>query len=464
MSGRARLVSRPWAGPLALLVPLVLVLAAFLAPVGQAHPAAQRTPEEEAAKAQSKLAEKEQRAAQRQAQRELRAQGRGAKTVGQGEERENGVVHITCTQVSWTFRSFPNLPANTVTERLSIDHQAPTFKTFTFDGPTGTDVVAINAPPGPEGAAYQIDAWGRWKTNGFRGAFDIHARVKCAPAPALSIEKLQRIVGSGGTFTSSPLSGLVGQTVEYEILATNTGNVPLSLSSFSDPRCDAGTSSGGPGSGQLAAGASTTYRCTHLLTDADRTAGSYSNAVSLTATPPEGEGSPISEESNTVVVEVPPSSTTHEEPTPPTTTTSTTTTGTTFTPLPPTPASGTLAGSTTQPPRSGVLAFSAAGVPRLHGPQGCVRGPFRASLKAAGVASVTFYLDGHKLRRLTAHSAHKGVLSIAVDPSKLSVGAHRLLARITMVKAPAASKAVTASRSVTVLRCRSAAVTPKFTG
>ena len=77
---------------------------------------------------------------------------------------------------------------------------------------------------------------------------------------------------------------------------------------------------------------------------------------------------------------------------------------------------------------------------------------------------MTFYLDGHKLGRLTSHSAHKGLLAININPSKLTVGAHHLVAKITMVKAPAASKAVTASRRMTVLRCHSAAVTPKFTG
>ena len=86
------------------------------------------------------------------------------------------------------------------------------------------------------------------------------------------------------------------------------------------------------------------------------------------------------------------------------------------------------------------------------------------SIKAKGVASVIFYLDGHKLHRMTAHSARKGSLTITIDPSKLSVGAHRVRARITMLKAPGAAKAVTASRSRIILRCRAAALTPKFTG
>src|ERR1019366_5783483 len=151
---------------------------------------------------------------------------------------------------------------------------------------------------------------------------------------------------------------------------------------------------------------------------------------------------------NTVEVRVPPVTQPHKEEK---------TSSTTTTTPPPTVSASTLGSITTQPPRSGVLAFSAASVPRLSGPQGCVRRGFRVTIKSAGVASVTFYLDGHKLKRLTAHSARKGQLSIVIDPSKLRVGAHRLLAKITMVKAPGAARALTASRRMIVLRCASAA-------
>ena len=55
----------------------------------------------------------------------------------------------------------------------------------------------------------------------------------------------------------------------------------------------------------LAAGASTTYTCTHVLDEADRSAGSYSNTATVTGTPREREGSPVTHTSNTVVVKVP---------------------------------------------------------------------------------------------------------------------------------------------------------------
>jgi hypothetical protein len=282
--------------------------------------------------------------------------------------------------------------------------------------------------------------------------------VKCAADLGLEVEKLQKIAGASATYTSSPLSGQAGQAVDYEVLARNAGNVPLSLGAFSDPGCDAATISGGPGSEPLAPGATATYLCTHLLNAADAAVGSYPNAVSLTGTPPQGEGSPVSQTSNTVLVEVTQAS---PPPNPPANNPQPNTTGSSSTP---TPSSGTLPFSSAQPPRSGVLAFSSTTVPRLQGPQGCVRGKFHASVRAAGVGSVSFYLDGRKLRRMTAHSARRGLLSITIDPTRLKVGPHRLLARITMVKAPAASRAVTASRSMTVLRCASAAITPKFTG
>ena len=54
---------------------------------------------------------------------------------------------------------------------------------------------------------------------------------------------------------------------------------------------------------------------------------------------------------------------------------------------------------------AGVLGFKTAVVPGLSGPQSCVRSSFHVSIKSAGVTSVTFYLNGHKLKTLTARNA-----------------------------------------------------------
>jgi hypothetical protein len=129
--------------------------------------------------------------------------------------------------------------------------------------------------------------------------------VTVAPKPDFSIEKLQEIAGSAGGFTALPLIGTVGQTVDYEMLVTNTGNVPLTFTSFSDPRCDAGTLAGGLGAVPLPVGESTTYTCEHLLNAHDRKASYYSNTAKATAAPPAGLGSHVTRTSNTVIVDFP---------------------------------------------------------------------------------------------------------------------------------------------------------------
>ena len=57
------------------------------------------------------------------------------------------------------------------------------------------------------------------------------------PAPAFTIEKLQKIVGSGGGFTKEELTGQIGQTVDYELIVKNTGEMLLKFGPLSDAKC-----------------------------------------------------------------------------------------------------------------------------------------------------------------------------------------------------------------------------------
>jgi hypothetical protein len=473
----------------AVLLLLMLALAAFVAPPGQASAAGERSSAEQEALSAARTAEREARTDAAQAQRESekaarkaqreadlaaarakRAAERAAKKAKLAAERADkrhndnlhGEVRFHCTSVEWTFMNFPEADGNTVVQELTFNHEVTKRAkyTFSFDGPTSVMTIPIDGPPGH----YMIDAWARWDTNGLRGNFDIRGSVTCAAVPAFSIEKLQKIAGATGSYTTSTLSGQLGQTVDYEIVVRNTGNVALTLGSFSDERCDAGTVLGGPVGGILAAGASTNYTCSHLLDVADQAAGSYSNAVTLTGTPPEGDGAPIAQGSNTVVVEVAPAGSDdngggeeHHEPTPGGNSTTSNSSSSSSN------ASSGVLSSTVNQSQSGVLAFASASVPALTGPEGCVRKSFHVSIRSAGVQSVTFYLDGHKLKTLTAKNARKGLLTIEMNPAKLKVGAHKLVARITMMHS-ASTKATVASRKVTILRCHSAVVTPKFTG
>ena len=99
--------------------------------------------------------------------------------------------------------------------------------------------------------------------------------------PAFTVEKLQEIKGSKAGFTTSELTGKIGQTVDYEIIVKNTGNVSLKFGKLSDANC---TSIAPSGEETIAVGGEETYTCHHELT----AVGSYSNEASDTGTPPEG--------------------------------------------------------------------------------------------------------------------------------------------------------------------------------
>jgi len=100
----------------------------------------------------------------------------------------------------------------------------------------------------------------------------------------------------------------------------------------------------------------------------------------------------------------------------------------------------------------------------LHGATGSRRKPFVVHLSSLGIKQATFYLDGHRLKTLTAHNAHRGQLTLVLNAAKLSVGAHKLMAKITMAKTASSARVTRATRTITLLRCRSAVLTPKFTG
>jgi hypothetical protein len=237
---------------------------------------------------------------------------------------------------------------------------------------------------------------------------EVEVEALAPPHPAFETKKEQRLAGEAA-YTTQKLTGKLGQTVEYRIDVTDTGNTTLTLAALSDAKCDAGTISA-PSQSSLAPGQSAFYTCRHVLT----AVGVYTNVAVVTVTPP-GEP-PISHETPPVEVNVPP-----------------------------VPAQG--------------ISPSVAAAPALKGPQGCVRGSFTATVKSAGVKSVTFYLDGHKLKTLTARNAHKGLLTITINSAKLSMGGHTLTAKVTMT-----ASAGSTTRSLTFVHCGSPVVTPHFTG
>jgi uncharacterized repeat protein (TIGR01451 family) len=103
------------------------------------------------------------------------------------------------------------------------------------------------------------------------------------PAPALTIVKTER-VGSTGTYGRGPVGAAVGETLDFQILVTNTGNTVLALT-LTDVLCDGGTLHAG-GATTLAPGAAVTYTCTHRLLSKD--ASPFVNTAVVTAATPTG--------------------------------------------------------------------------------------------------------------------------------------------------------------------------------
>jgi uncharacterized repeat protein (TIGR01451 family) len=230
------------------------------------------------------------------------------------------------------------------------------------------------------------------------------------PNPGMTVVKSQTVSGSGSAYTTTPVTANPGQTVLYHMTVTNTGNEPLALS-FSDPHCDANTLSGPSGgldaNGDLAVGAQTVYSCSHLVVASD--APAFTNVVTVTGTPPSGP--PTGPLSSSVVANIP----------------------------------------------SGGVSPAQIVSPGIKGAVGCVSKAFKAVITgpASNVKSVTFLVDGKKVRTLT-HVGAGNQWTLTVDPAKLRFGSHTVTARVTLRKG--GTKVVT----LHIRRCR--APKPRFTG
>jgi hypothetical protein len=213
--------------------------------------------------------------------------------------------------------------------------------------------------------------------------------VTVAPEPAFTPEKLQKLASSAGAFTTQPVTGAIGDTVDYEIVVKNTGNVPLTLSGFTDPRCDPLTLAGGPGQTPLAPGLSTTYTCSHVL----RSSGSYVNEATVTGTP-QGEP-PITHTSNRVEA------------------------------LASGPSPGVAPESRKKGlelPRQGVLPCAPASLVLrgASGPKGAV---FAVQIGWKRIVQITLYLDRRTFKTLKLRHV-QGKSTIKINPRALAYGGH----------------------------------------
>lgn len=217
-------------------------------------------------------------------------------------------TEFSCKKFVVHLNGFPAGITDTVKIRITVDKKVVHEENFTFIGPSATYTYEANLGPGH----HQVDVFVIWKTNGFNGNRDqtLANGITCLAEPGFAIQKLQKIEGKAGEFTTEKLEAVSGETVDYEIVITNTGNTPLTFGPLNDPKCDPGTIEGGPGNNPVAPAelgkpaGTTTFTCKHTLTVQDEVAGEYTNTATETGTPPPEDGGPVTNSSNTVVVKV----------------------------------------------------------------------------------------------------------------------------------------------------------------
>jgi uncharacterized repeat protein (TIGR01451 family) len=181
---------------------------------------------------------------------------------------------------SWDFRL---TGPNSFTQTLTLSAATPTV---TFGPvPAGTYTLCeLNVPAGWFSAIGPVDGSGNACEDIVLAAGATQSITIDNVHPGIAVDKKEKVDGSGGAFVDGPIQTHVGETIDYEMIVTNTGNEPLKVS-LTDVKCDgtpAPPSGVNPATDTLAAGASWTFTCSHVIVAAD--GASYTNTVSVTGT------------------------------------------------------------------------------------------------------------------------------------------------------------------------------------
>jgi hypothetical protein len=98
-----------------------------------------------------------------------------------------------------------------------------------------------------------------------------------------------------------------------------------------------------------------------------------------------------------------------------------------------------------------------SGRAQLRGPSGCVKSTFRARVSGRSIASVTFFIDGRRVKKVN----RGGTFNLKVNPKRFGVGRHKIVA-VVRFRAESGTKA--RRLPLTFRRCAQGAVAPRFTG
>jgi hypothetical protein len=156
-----------------------------------------------------------------------------ASARAQGEAKDT--VTFACGSVTYSFSGFPDANGNTVTEVVTVDGEQVATAMFTFNGPSGSNIVPVTVPAGH----HSIDARARWNTNGAIGGKDTPRKdgITCTPPTVTSVTPASGPT-EGGTAVTIEGSGFVTGAIvtiggeasevnvvsEQEITATTTAH------------------------------------------------------------------------------------------------------------------------------------------------------------------------------------------------------------------------------------------------
>src|SRR5215211_636410 len=219
--------------------------------------------------------------------------------------------------------------------------------------------------------------------------------------PAIDIEK------------TGPATATAGSVLSYTLTVKNTGDSPFVSVVVTDPGCDdmptLTSKNGDPTPATLDPGVDAwTYVCSHATTAGQ---SSFTNVANVTGRDRNNRPATDTDSFPTVLNQVLP-----------------------------------------EPP-------VVRGTARLRGPSGCVRGPFRATVRGSRIARVTFFVDGKRFRRITAPNGEGSRFSVRINPRGRGFGVHRVTARVQFA---AGAQTKTRTLRLSFQRCKRQVVRPRF--
>jgi hypothetical protein len=310
--------------------------------------------------------------------------------------------------------------AGTVKVEGTTVKNVPNPDKISWSGEPGT---LSGTTPGKPGVQNSVEAKFTWPGGGQTQTIKTNTCPTPPPAPAILLDKT-------GAATAD-----AGSTFTYSFKATNIGNVTLTNVVLTDDRCQATLTRVEPNLADTAfdKGDEWFYTCTVTAPAGPAQVDNVAKVCGDFSAPGVNPKTVCDDDPHTFTV-----------------------------PPPNTPPGGTPPSSTPNDVPSGtggVLPVSvASGRASLRGPSGCVKQAFRARVSGRSIASVTFFLDGRKVKTV---SGKRSVYAVKVRPGRLGFGRHKIVARVVFT---AASGTAARNLPLTFRRCAQGAVAPRFTG